>query len=97
MPLLEELQPLLLAPESKPLQPPGLQRFKAYLQLSSDSLETLLSRSTPLNSQPASRGPAELTNVNAASAVVLQFAIGLCQSVPHDSLSQVTGGLTTLL
>ena len=96
IPLLEELQPLLLPPEGKPLQPQGLQRFKAYLQLVTDSLEALLLGSPPLNSQPVSRGPAVLTNMTAASAVVLQFAVWLCQPVPHDSLPQVTGGLEML-
>lgn len=90
MPLLQELQPLLLPPDGDPLQPPGLQRFKAYLQLVAEASEAQLSQSKLEAAQPHSNEPAELINLTASSAVVLQLAVQLCQQVPKDNLSEVT-------
>ena len=92
MPLLEELQPLLLPPEQSCLQPKGLQRFKAYFQLVNDALEALLSTSSLEGAPARGQNPADLLSLDAASSVVLQLAVQLCQGIPSDKLSEVCEG-----
>ena len=94
VPLLEELQPLLLPPERTCLQPTGLQRFKAYFQLVSDAVEALLSTSSLEGAHAVGQNPADLLSLDAASTVVLQLAVQLCQAIPSDKLSEVCKGST---
>lgn len=63
--------------------PAYLQRFKAYLELVSEALQSLLS------SQHASKGPAELTNLDTGSAAVLRLAVRLCEAIPDSQYCQV--------
>lgn len=92
VPLLEELQPLLLPPEQSCLQPIGLQRFRAYFQLVNDALEALLSTSSLEGAPALGQNPADLISLDAASTVVLQLAAQLCQAMPSDKLSEVCKG-----
>lgn len=88
---------MLLPPEGggAPLQPGGLQRFEAYLQLVSEALEAQLCESSTEGSQ--GRCMPELVNLTAASAVVLQLAVQLCQAVPLEDLPKVSKQKITLL
>ena len=63
--------------------PACLQRFKAYLELVNEALQSLLS------TEHASKGPAELTNLDTASAAVLRLAVRLCEAIPDSQYGQV--------
>lgn len=92
---MQELQPLLAPANRQPLQPAGLQRFQAYLALTTDALKALQAAVAPA---PVQQGSARRTEPEGflwpactpASATVLALACQLMQQVPGHALPQVS-------